>query len=205
MEKFPPHIPGWGKDKIVSNLLVRVEDTETGEIEEPRLTAVLELRRGRKRTDADGKAAMDIRIQSWKARGPSKLLGDDIELIVKTGKGQPKSLVTANQVGADFPATMTFNVVSDLYVGDRLVAKDSPGQAINESMETIPPLGGDVFEVRKEGRNDEPIGFGKFRIRPVACHASVATLGGRQRVLFELGRRLNVVSEEVYKKTLFRK
>jgi hypothetical protein len=206
MEKFPRYIPGWGNDMIASNLQVEVRDTETGETEEIRLTAVLELRRGKIGANTEGAKTMDIRIKRWTARGRSELLDKEVEFIVQTGKGQPMSEVVANQPNADFPATMTFNVISDMYVGDDPVVKSSRGVAVNRAMTTIPPLGTDKFEVHKEGTDvADGAAYGRFRIRPVACFNSNAVVRGHQKLLFGLGRRLNFVSEEVYRKTLFKK
>ena len=98
---------------------------------------------------------------------------------------------------------MTFNVVSDLYVGSQKVSENSKGVAINKSMSTIPPLGDDIFVVDKLDRNNDEIKFGQFLIVASECYASIATLSSLQKIMFKVGKTLGIVPKDVFSKTLF--
>jgi len=52
---------------------------------------------------------------------------------------QPKSICYANQRGADFPATIVYNAIYDVYVGAERIIEKQPGTAIATPVRQIPP------------------------------------------------------------------
>jgi hypothetical protein len=52
---------------------------------------------------------------------------------------QPKSLVISLTESADYPAMIVYNAIYDIYIGQKLVAKNRPGVAFAKNVYEIPP------------------------------------------------------------------
>ena len=190
--EFPRTVPFWGNDRIHSRMLLRVIDRKTGAREDILLSSSMELSRGMPYSLASGRRAIDVQIRDWRARGTSRLLGKAIEYRLSPGVAQPGSAVIAEGAGSDFPATMTFNALFDVYIGDELIMREMNGTARATGLTSIPPRGDDVFAVNK------PFEVAQYAMEAVECAGSAAALTSRQRRILRLGRALRLVPRSTY-------
>ena len=184
---FPPAVPLWGSDQLISVLSVRVEDTESGEIENVVLTNRLLVTRRSPLVHANGRRRIPLQVDDWNARGHSKLLGGPLTYRMRS-QSIKESYVEAETVQSDYPARMEFSARFDVLVSGEAVASDVEGTAVGRGMTVIPPRAEDTLEVNK------PIQFGRFRITAVNCAACRALLTGPQKMMAAMGRRIGFLS-----------
>lgn len=188
MAKFPIKVPFWGMDNMVTSLRVTVENTDTGEKEHLALVTIMQLIRDYPYRTSDGKKRIDVRLKKWSAKGHSKLLSQTIEYRLSKVDELPVSFVESKSREEDFPASMTFNSIFDIFVGGEKVVSEVTGTAHASRLVKIPPDGDDLFTVNKD------IKFRNFNLVTVDC-ASRFAITRWQKFLIRLGRIFGIVPE----------
>jgi hypothetical protein len=188
--EFPKLVPFWGNDHLRSSMLLHVRKKSTNESEQVVLTSAMRIQRTNPYVTPQGLRAIDVAIQSWRAKGFSRLMGKSIEYRLATGVPQPKSHVLATTAQSDFPATMTFRAIFDVFLDDVAVVRGLEGSASSTQMMSIPPRGNDTFQVNKTFEADD------YEMKAIACAASESSLTPIQKRLLVLGRSLGLVSSD---------
>lgn len=188
MDRFPPKIPFWGKDNMVTSWLITVEKRDTKEKENIALTTIMKLQRGSPyRPEKEGKRKIDVKLITWSSKGYSPLLGQSIEYRLSKGINQPISHVEGFSKDEDFPASMVFNAIFDVFIGGKKVASEVKGTARASNLPRIPPDADDLFIVEKDINVDDNI----FLISG-DCPTRFA-ITGRQKFLIRLGLLFRIV------------
>ncbi|HEX3960742.1 MAG TPA: hypothetical protein VHZ03_29670 [Trebonia sp.] len=103
-----------------------------------KMTAVLRLDRGAPVTNAGGHRQFEFAIETWEVAGYSEFLGEWITITL-SDSAQPRSLAIAQQAGADYPATIVYNAIFDVFVGKRMVAEKVTGLGVGVNAYEVPP------------------------------------------------------------------
>lgn len=111
-----------------------------GEVKEIlHLVSLLKMDRSAPVLNAAGVSQFEFKIVEWEAAGYSEILGDWVQITLSPGVPQPKSVCVANQRDEDYPATIVYNAVMDVYLGKRLVDPQFVGLAVGVGVTQIPP------------------------------------------------------------------
>lgn len=116
-----------------------VFDAEGKELEKLDLTSLIAVRLGVPYTNRDGLRQFDFWIEEWEVFGPSKVLEANFIITASEGVEQPKSVCTANEKGADFPADVVFNSIYDVYLDAKPVLQKVRGRGVSKRATMIPP------------------------------------------------------------------
>jgi hypothetical protein len=103
-----------------------------------KMTAALQLDRGAPVTNGGGHRQFEFAIATWEVAGFSEFLGEWITITL-SDTPQPRSLAIAQQAGADYPATIVYNAIFDVFVGKRLVAEKVTGLGVGVDAYEVPP------------------------------------------------------------------
>ncbi|GAA0908184.1 hypothetical protein KR767_19045 [Luteibacter anthropi] len=104
-----------------------------------KLTAFMRLEREAPRTNGLGHRQVEFTIAQWELIGHSNYLDSDVFFKLSDVPVQPKSLVISLTEKADYPAMIVYNAIYDIYIGNKLVAKNRPGVAFAKNVFEIPP------------------------------------------------------------------
>jgi len=104
-----------------------------------KLTAFMRLEREAPRTNGLGHRQLEFTIADWELIGHSNYLDADVTFKLSDVPVQPKSLVISLTEKADYPAMIVYNAIYDIYIGQKLVAKNRPGVAFAKNVFEIPP------------------------------------------------------------------
>jgi hypothetical protein len=129
------------------------------------LDATLHIRTADARASRSGRRQVSIEVTDWVARGHSDLLDSDVTMqLTGTQRG---SSVAATQVGADFPATLRFNMNYQVEVngGARRgnVIGGLRGTAVGK-INAFPPQPTDIFQIR-----GKDLTIGGITMQSLAC------------------------------------
>lgn len=110
-----------------------------GEVKEIlKLTSLITFDRDEPITNASGYRQLQFQIAEWEVGGYSDLLGEWVTFTL-ADTVQPQSLVLASTLESDFPASVVYSSIFDVYVGKRLVAEKVSGLGIGNDLESLPP------------------------------------------------------------------
>lgn len=142
MEKFPPA----GVDRVRHALRIALlEDDGSGEereLEVLEFEGHMTLERGEPYTNENGLRQIDFEVLSWSATAWSKVLQQEIFYVLSEKvERQPRSSITAEQKGSDFPATFEFNVIFDARANNRPVHHGHHGRPWGHGFRVVPPTG----------------------------------------------------------------
>jgi len=161
--EFPMAVPVWGTDNMVTCLRVIVEKLNTGKKEQIALVTIMKLKSGHPYRMKDGKRRIDVRIKRWGAKGYSPFLDSTIEYRLSKDVDKPISYVESKSKEEDFPASMTFNAIFDVFVDGKKVISETEGTARAERLMRIPPDEDDLFLVDKE------VAFDNIKLTTIDC------------------------------------
>jgi len=109
-----------------------------GEIlETVQLDAFLKLHRFKPQT-ALGIRHFEFQILRWEVLGKSEVFGGQIGFSL-SDVPQPRSVCIANDSSSDFPATIIYNAIYDVYLNGCCVMQNLPGLGIGRGVMEIPP------------------------------------------------------------------
>ncbi len=134
--------PGPGIDLIHHEVAVNLFQVVNGEevlLETLNFQGRMLIERGKAYTNSDGYRQVDFISTSWTATAWSKSLKQDVLYILSEGAEQPIGTIVAETKGKDFPATIQFNVLFDVRVGNRTVIEQHEGRPAGHAFTTIPP------------------------------------------------------------------
>jgi hypothetical protein len=104
-----------------------------------KLTAFMRLERETPTRNGLGHRQLEFTIADWELYGYSEFLEADVTFKLSDVPVQPKSLVVALTERSDYPAMIVYNAIYDIYIGQKLVAKNRPGVAFAKNVYEIPP------------------------------------------------------------------
>lgn len=108
----------------------------------------------------------EFQILQWEVTGHSKAIGGHISFTL-SDCAQPRSVVVAMQKGSDFPATIVYNAVFDVFLDKKRVLTSQIGLGVATGITQIPPRADVAFQKAFE--------FGELRFAGglCACGASL--------------------------------
>lgn len=104
-----------------------------------KLTAFMRLERERPTRNGLGHRQLEFTIADWELYGYSEFLEADVTFRLSDVPVQPKSLVVALTERSDYPPMIIYNAIYDIYIDQKLVAKNRPGVAFAKNVYEIPP------------------------------------------------------------------
>lgn len=104
-----------------------------------KLNAFMRLERELPTRNGLGHRQLEFTIADWELYGYSEFLDADVTFKLSDVPVQPKSLVVALTERSDYPAMIVYNAIYDIYIGQKLVAKNRPGVAFAKNVYEIPP------------------------------------------------------------------
>ncbi|MFD6076307.1 hypothetical protein ACFWG5_12085 [Streptomyces hydrogenans] len=110
-----------------------------GEIKEIlKLTSLISFDRDEPITNSAGYRQFQFVISEWEVGGFSELLNEWVTFTLSDCV-QPQSVMMASTTEADFPASVIYSSIFDVYVGKRRVAEMVSGLGIGNDVTTVPP------------------------------------------------------------------
>lgn len=179
-------VPFWGADNLITSFTVKLTNRLTGETEDLALSTMMKLRRSKPVRSNSGIRIVSVDLLTWSSKGYSPMLQKTIEYKLSRGVLQNKSIIEGNSVDSDFPASMTFNALFDVYVGRQLVASGISGTARANNLSRIPPDGDDLFTVNKG------VSFENYDLVTMACASRFLPTAG-QKLIIQAGVRFGLV------------
>jgi len=104
-----------------------------------KLTAFMRLEREKPSRNGLGHRQIEFTIADWELYGYSEFLDANVTFKLSDVPVQPKSLVIALTEKSDYPAMIVYSAIYDIYIDQKLVAKDQPGVAYAKNVYEIPP------------------------------------------------------------------
>lgn len=104
-----------------------------------KLNAFMRLERETPTRNGLGHRQLEFTIADWELYGYSEFLDANVTFKLSDVPVQPKSLVVALTEKADYPAMIVYNAIYDIYIDEKLVAKNRPGVAFAKNVYEIPP------------------------------------------------------------------
>jgi hypothetical protein len=179
-------VPFWGADNLITSFTVKLTNRLTGESEDLALSTMMKLRRAKPARSNSGNKIISVDLLTWSSKGYSPMLQNTIEYKLSRGVMQNKSIIEGHSANSDFPASMTFNALFDVYVGRRLVASGISGTARASNLSRIPPDGDDLFTVNKG------VSFDDYDLITKACASRFLPTTG-QKLIIQAGVRFGLV------------
>lgn len=134
---FPEYAETEYEQSIITIPIYSGESADPVEI--LKLTAFMRLERERPTRNGLGHRQVEFTIAEWELYGYSEFLDADVTFKLSDVPVQPKSLVISLTEEADYPAMIVYNAIYDIYIGQKLVAKNRPGVAFAKNVFEIPP------------------------------------------------------------------
>ncbi|WP_143261075.1 hypothetical protein [Bacillus paralicheniformis] len=100
--------------------------------------AYLKLRREEPYKNMFDRSQLDFFVEQWEVHAYSKALGKNVFMTLSDAP-QPKNTTLANQKGKDYPATIVYNAIYDVYIENECVLKNQAGLGINHEIYNVPP------------------------------------------------------------------
>lgn len=100
--------------------------------------AYLKIRREEPYKNLFNRGQLDFFVEQWEVIAFSKQLNSNVFMTL-SDVPQPKNTTLANQEGADYPATIVYNAMYDVYVGNQKVLENQPGLGIAPEIYSVPP------------------------------------------------------------------
>jgi len=107
-------------------------------VETLELAAYLRLAREKPFRNPNGVRTLEFRILQWEAVGQSEALGGYLTYSL-SDVPQPKSIVVADQPDRDFPATIVYSAIHDVFLNGQSIATNVPGLGVGKGVMQIPP------------------------------------------------------------------
>jgi hypothetical protein len=104
-----------------------------------KLNAFMRLERELPKRNGLGHRQIEFTIADWELYGYSEFLDANVTFKLSDVEVQPKSLVIALTERSDYPAMIVYNAIYDIYIDQKLVAKNRPGVAFAKNVYEIPP------------------------------------------------------------------
>lgn len=176
----PSVFPKAGIDLIKHELRVNMYAVDK-ETQEEKLLETLEfdgmmiIEREAPFTNRGGVRQITFNIKSWVAMAFSKVLGNPIVYISSEDVNPPRSTITSEQKGKDFPATFAFNVIFDARLGNKTVFRRHNGRPEGHGFMVVPPDGNrsnspTITRFEQTTIEMEHPTLGLIRFRPVDCN-----------------------------------
>lgn len=104
-----------------------------------KLNAFMRLEREVPTRNGLGHRQLEFTIADWELYGYSEFLDANVTFKLSDVPVQPKSLVVSLTEKSDYPAMIVYNAIYDIYIDQKLVAKNRPGVAFAKNVYEIPP------------------------------------------------------------------
>lgn len=137
LDSYPDYAETEYEQSIITIPIYSGESPEPVEI--LKLTAFMRLERERPNRNGLGHRQIEFTIADWELYGYSQFLDANVTFKLSDVPVQPKSLVVSLTEESDYPAMIVYNAIYDIYLDQKLVAKNRPGVAFAKNVFEIPP------------------------------------------------------------------
>ena len=134
-----PSEPGVELERSVVSIPIHVGSDEMP-AEILKLDALMKLRRASPTVNSVGIRQFEFRIEEWELYGYSSILKSNVTFTL-SNTVQPMSVCMAEQHNSDFPATIVYSAIYDVYLGNQCVVYQQPGVAFAQGIKSVPPRG----------------------------------------------------------------
>src|SRR5690349_3831287 len=136
---FFPVEPGLELERSVVSIPIHI-GTDDMPAEVLKLDALMKLRRAAPVLNSIAIRQFEFQIEEWELYGHSSLLSSNVTFTL-ADTVQPASICMANQHNSDFPATIVYSAIYDVYLGNERVVRNQSGVAFAHGIKSIPPRG----------------------------------------------------------------
>jgi hypothetical protein len=137
-EAFPAE-PGIELERSVVSIPIHIGlDNMPAEV--LKLDALMKLRRAAPIQNSVAIRQFVFQIDQWELYGFSTLLNSNVTFTLSETP-QPASICMANQHNRDFPATIMYSAIYDVFLGKERVVQRQPGIAVAQGITSVPPRG----------------------------------------------------------------
>jgi hypothetical protein len=131
--RFPDH-EEIEHERSTVTIPLKFEDGRTESLE---LNAFLRLQRY-KPLEIMGFRQFEFQVLDWEVVGFSEILGATVGFRLSEAP-QPKSVCIADTANDDYPATIVYSAIFDVYVGGECIGHSIPGLGVGKRVMSIPP------------------------------------------------------------------
>lgn len=126
-------------ERSVITIPIYVGNDETP-TEELKLDAYMRLLREKPIRNSIDYRQFEFKIDAWELHGYSKALDGYITFTL-SDTVQPKSICMATRHANDYPATIVYSAIYDVYLNEKRIVANQPGVAFAHGIRQIPPRG----------------------------------------------------------------